>query len=41
MIEYIHKIKEDVKAIQNENIQRTVKGRIQGLKSMIWNRRRK
>ena len=45
MIESGHKIKEEVKAIQNEikkNIQgTTVKGRKPGLKSMIWNKRKK
>ena len=45
MIEYSHKIKEEVKAIQSEikkNIQGTkVKERKPRLKSMIWNKRKK
>ena len=45
MIEYGHKIEEEVKAMKSEikkNIQEpTVKGRKPGLKSMIWNRRKK
>ena len=45
MTEYGHKIKEEMKAIQSEikeNVQgTTVKGRELGLKSMIWNKRKK
>ena len=44
MIEYSHKIKEEVKAIQREiKIYREpkMKGRKLGLKSMIWNRRKR
>ena len=45
MIEYGHKIKEAVKAVQSEikqNIQGTnMKGRKLRLKSMIWNKRKK
>ena len=45
MVEYGHKIEEKVKAMQSQ-IKRnyrepTVKGRKPGLKSMIWNRRKK
>ena len=45
MVEYDHKIEERVKAMQSElkeNAQEpTVKGRKPGLKSMIWNKRKK
>ena len=45
MIEYGHKIEEEVKAIESEikkNIQElTVKGRKPGLKTTIWKRREK
>ena len=45
MIEYGYKIEEEVKSMQSEikeNIQgTTVKGRKWGLKSTIWNRRKK
>ena len=45
MIEYRHKIEEEVKAMQSEikqNIQEpTVKGRKPGLKSMVWSRTKK
>ena len=45
MVEFGRKIKEEVKAIQSEikeNIQgTTVKGRKPGLKSTIWNKRKK
>ena len=45
MAEYIHKIKEEVNAMQSEikkNVQEpTVKGRKLGLKSIIWSRRKK
>ena len=45
MTEHSYKIKEEVKAIQSEikeNIQgTTVKGRKPGLKSTIWNKRKK
>ena len=45
MTEYDHKIEEEVKAMQSEikkNIQEpTVKGRKPGLKSRIWNRKKK
>ena len=43
MTVYSHKVKEEVKAIQSEmkeNIQRT-KGRKPGLKSTIWNKKKK
>ena len=42
--EYGHKIEEKVKAIQSEikkNREPTVKGRKLGLRSMVWNRRKK
>ena len=44
MVEYGHKIEEKVKAMSSEiKIYRepTVKGRKPGLKSMIWNKRKK
>ena len=44
MVEYGHKIEEEVKAMQSERKlyrQPTVKGRKPGLKSTIWNRRKK
>ena len=45
MVEYGHKIKEEVKAMQSEvkkiNRKPTVKGRKPGLKSIIWNKRKK
>ena len=45
IVEYTHKIEEEVKAVQSEikkTIQElTVKARKPGLKSMIWNRRKK
>ena len=45
MVECGHKIEEEVKAMQSEikqNIQKpTVKGRKPGLKSIIWNKRKK
>ena len=44
MVEYSRKIEENVKTLQSEinaNIQGTLKGRKQGLKSMIWSRRKK
>ena len=43
MIEYGHKIEEEVKAMQSEiqiYKEPTLKGRKPGLKSMIWNRRK-
>ena len=45
MIEYNHKMKEEMKATQSEIKQKiyrepTVNGRKLGLKSTIWNRRR-
>ena len=40
MVEYGCKIEEKVKAVKSE-IKRRVKGRKLGLKSTIWNRRRK
>ena len=45
MVEYGHKMEEEVKAMQSEmkeNVQGTnVKGRKLGLKSMVWTRRKK
>ena len=45
MVEYRHKIEEEVKAMQSEikqNIQEpTVKGRKPGLKSTVWSRTKK
>ena len=45
MTEYGCKIKEEVKSIQSEILKKyrepTVKGRKLGLKSMIWNRRKR
>ena len=45
MIEYGHKIEEEVKAMKNEKRKiyrgQTVTGRKLGLKSMIWSRRKK
>ena len=44
MVEYGHKIEEEVKAMQSERKlyrQPTVKGRKLGFKSMIWNKRKK
>ena len=44
IVEYGHKIQEKVKDMQSKlkrNVQGTVKGRKLGLKSMIWNRRKK
>ena len=42
MIEYGHKIEEEVQATQRKIYREpTVEGRKLGLKSMIWNRRKK
>ena len=45
MIEYGHKIEEEVKAMKNEKRKiyrgQTVTGRKLGLKSMLWTRRKK
>ena len=40
MIEFSQKMKEEMKYIQNE-IKENIQGRKQGLKSMIWNKRKK
>ena len=41
MVEYGHKIEEEVKAMQSELREATVTGRKLGLISMVWRRRKK